>query len=245
MTDDSSLSPALAQALAAALASTPSRILPLSVEGRHYWLKRPEVHRTLIRRLQKGDPARALAADRAGLKRMAALGLPAPRVLAEGPDFVLTEDVGLPVATLLRDPGATDAERHAALGDAARALARLHHRGIAHGRPKIRDICWQRDRGATLIDFELFNPAADRAALVRDAVLFLHSILQQQRDRDAFFDTAAQAYRAEAPEGIWEKMQRRVDRVRWIAPLARLVLWLQPKAHEVRAALQLRRALRE
>lgn len=245
MTDDSSLSPALAQALAAALASTPSRILPLSVEGRHYWLKRPEVHRTLIRRLQKGDPARALAADRAGLKRMAKQGLPAPRVLAEGPDFVLTEDVGPPVATLLRDPGTTDAERHAALGDAARALARLHHQGIAHGRPKIRDICWQRDRGATLIDFELFNPAADRAALVRDAVLFLHSILQQQRDRDAFFDTAAQAYRAEAPDGIWEKMQRRVDRVRWIAPLARLVLWLQPKAHEVRAALQLPKALRQ
>jgi len=164
-------------------------------------------------------------------------------VLAEGPDFVLTEDVGLPVATLLRDPATSEPDRHRALAEGAQALARLHRAGLAHGRPKIRDICWQADRGAALIDFELFNPAAGPKAQARDAILFLHSVLQLQRRRDAYFDTAAEAYRAAAPAGIWEEMRRRVDRVRWVAPLARLVLRVQPAAHEVRAALLLREAL--
>ncbi|MCB1389482.1 MAG: phosphotransferase [Rhodobacteraceae bacterium] len=243
MTDDSPLLPALADALKTALSAPPTRILPLSVDGRRYWLKRPERHRSLLRRMQKGDPARAIEADRAGLRRMAALGLPAPRLLASGADFLLTEDVGAPVATLLRDPSATEADRHAALADGARALAALHQAGVAHGRPKIRDVCWAPDRGAAFIDFEEFREPADTAALARDAMVYLHSVLQLRRQRDALFDTAAEAYRAAAPAGVWEAMRIRVARIRWIAPLARLVLWVQPKAHEVRAALLLHAAL--
>ena len=242
MTDDSRLSPALAAALQAALAFPASPLVPLSADGRRYWLKRTAPHRN---RRQKGAPAQALAADRAGLARMADLGLSAPNVLAEGPDYLLTDDPGLPLLTLLRDPGLTEDDRLAALADGARALAALHRAGLAHGRPEIRNICWQEGQGAALVDFDRFDPAAGRQAQARDALMFLQSVLRLRRQRDAFFDTGAAAYRAAAPQDLWNLMRTRAARGRWCLPLARLALRLHPKAHDLRAALQLRTALRD
>lgn len=246
MTDDSPLSPALAAALAAARAMPASRLMPLGVEGRRYWLKRPARPRSRLRRLLAGDPAaRALAADRAGLARMAALGLPAPQVLAEGPDFVLTDDAGLPLITLLRDPDTAEDARLAALAEGARALAALHRAGAAHGAPTIRALCWRPGRGAALIDFEAFVAEAGPPAQARDARLFLTSVLRLRRHRDGFFDIAAQAYREAAPPAVWGLMHRRARRLRWSVPLARLALRVAPKAHGLRAALSLRAALTE
>ncbi|MCB1397830.1 MAG: phosphotransferase [Rhodobacter sp.] len=243
MPADSPLSPALDAALTAALALPVQRVLALDVEGRRYWLKRPERHKSWIRRLQKGDPARALAADREGLQALAARDLPAPRIAAAGEDFLLIEDAGRPVSRIIRDQNLPEAERHRVLIAAAEALAKLHRAGVVHGRPKIRDICWNAGRGATLIDFEAFRDGAADDALGRDAMVFLHSVLQVRRGRDAFYDTAAAAYRAAAPERAWPAMCRRVKRFRWLMLPARLALAVKPKAPELRGAVILYRIL--
>lgn len=90
----SPLSPALAAVLADALARPAQRVAPLDVQGRRYWLKRPERHKSWVRRLQKGDPARALEAEREGLHALSGLDLPVLRIAAEGADFLLLEDAG-------------------------------------------------------------------------------------------------------------------------------------------------------
>lgn len=243
MTDDSALSPALAAALQAALAFPASRVMPLRVDGQRYWLQRPARHGGFLRRLRQGDPVRALAVERAGLALMAERGLPAPRVLAEGPEFLLIEDPGPPLLTLLRDPDTRDDDRLAALADGARALAVLHRAGIAHGRPDIRNICWQKGRGAALVAFDRFDPRAGRRTQARDARIFLHSVLRLRRQRDEAYDAAAAAYRAAASPEVWEMMRKRARRGRWSLPLTRLALRLRPKAHDLRAALHLREAL--
>lgn len=245
MTDDSALSPALAAALQAALAFPASRVMPLRVDGQRYWLKRPARHGGLLRRWRQGDPMRALAAERAGLALMTERGLPAPRVVAEGPEFLLVEDPGPPLLTLLRDPDTSDDDRLAALAEGARALAALHRAGIAHGRPEIRNICWQKGRGAALVEFDRLDPTASPRARARDARQFLLSVLRLRRQRDEAYDAAADAYRAAAPPEVWEMMRKSARRGRLCLPLARLALRLRPKAHDLRAALHLREALRD
>ncbi|MFN4100390.1 MAG: lipopolysaccharide kinase InaA family protein [Pararhodobacter sp.] len=236
----SPLASSLAETLRNALAQPPSRILPLSVEGQVYWLKRVEAHRNPLHRLQKGNAGRALAADRAGLAEMARRGLPAPKVLAEGPDFLLTEDVGRPAATWLRDPSVSDDTRHTILSDAARALARLHRAGLCHGRPYLKDICWTPEGGAVFIDFETFSADSGDRAIGRDLLLFLQSVLVVRRARDGFLDTAIDAYRAEAPAQAWEAARNRLHGLRWLMPLAQGVLKVRPRSKEIRAAVELR-----
>jgi len=233
-------SPPLAETLRTALAQPPSRIQPLTVAGRLYWLKRVELHRNPLHRLQKGNADRALSADRAGLAEMARRGLPAPRVLAEGPDFVLTEDVGRPIATLLRDPAVPDVTRQIILQDAARALARLHREGVCHGRPYLKDICWTPENGAAFIDFETFSTEGGDKAVGRDLLLFLQSVLVVRRERDAFLDIAIDAYLADGPAQAWAAARARLKGLLWLMPLAQLVLKFRPRSSEIRAAVQLR-----
>jgi len=85
--------------------------------------------------------------------------------------------------------------------------------------------------------FEAFRDGADDDALGRDAMVFLHSVLQVRRGHDAFYDTAAAAYRAAAPERVWPAMRRRVKRLGWLMLPARLALLIKPKAPELRGAV--------
>jgi hypothetical protein len=74
----------LDEALARALAEPPQRVRALVLpDGRRFWLKRVEQLSGRLR-LQKGDPARAFAAEREGLRVLAAAGLPVAGVVAEG-----------------------------------------------------------------------------------------------------------------------------------------------------------------
>lgn len=238
------LPPGLDEALRAALTAEPLRILAIDCGGARYWLKRPETYAHWYRRVQKGDPRRALEADRRGLEAMAARGLPAPRLLAAGPDYLLLEDGGRPVSALLRDPEVPAETRVRAIRDAARALAAVHRTGLSHGRPKARDILWTPDRGAVLTDFETFRENAGAARIGRDVVVFLHSVLDVRRGRDGCFDAAATSYRAAAPDSAWQAAKRTLRRTAWLLPLARLVLLLSPGTTELQAMLELSETMR-
>ncbi len=86
--------PQLAAALSAALAAPPARVRVLVLpDGRRFWLKRVERLSGRLR-LQKGDPAKAFAAEREGLLALAVAGLPVAGVVAEGSDWVLMPDAG-------------------------------------------------------------------------------------------------------------------------------------------------------
>jgi tRNA A-37 threonylcarbamoyl transferase component Bud32 len=227
----------LARALQRVLDGPASRVQPLDWGGARYWVKRPEAPRSLRWRLQKGDPVRAFRAERAGIEHLARLGAPVPRLVAAGPGFLLIEDAGPTLEAVLSDPATHgDAAQKAAVA-AGRALGRMHAGGLAHGRPYLRDICWD---GAQIrmIDFETFSSRTSAARQGRDAVLFLASLLSAPGGR-AVFGATVRAWRAEAPASADRAAARWVAALRVAAPLARALARVRGKQSEIAGYLAL------
>lgn len=196
----------LAAALRQALAGPFIRVQPVTLgDGRRVWLKR--VERPGLRlRLQKGDPARALAAERRALQQLAHAGLPVPRVVAEGPDWFAIADAGPMLRLVTVAPGIAPAERRAAFVAAGRALALLHRAGFAHGRPAPRDICWD-GRTARFIDLERTRPAAPGGwRQASDLAILAQSWFTAWPEDGRWFAALMEGYGAGAADGTADGM---------------------------------------
>ncbi len=211
------------------------RVRPLLLpDGRRFWVKR--VERLSARmRVQKGDPARAFAAEREGLRVLAAHGVPVPEVVAEGPDYLVLPDAGPTLVRLAKDESLPEAERLAAFRAAGGALARLHWAGLAHGRPAVRDICWD-GAVARFIDLERFSPVhrgGTRQAL--DVLILAQSAFAAWPDDPRWIIAARDGYAAGAPEGAMARVNRLARRLAPLGWLARGLSRLRPGSREVRA----------
>ncbi len=224
----------LRRVLAGALAEPPERVRRVAAGAQAVWLKRAE-QLSLRWRLQKGDGRRAFEADRAGLHDLAALGLPVAPIVAEGEDFFATADVGRPLSGLLADPAQAGPGRIAGFTAAGAALAALHRAGVAHGRPSVRDICWDGGQ-ARFIDLERYRPGrAGRGRMALDVLILLHSMLAISRAPGPELAAALAGWRAGAPAGLAEVLEQRVRRLGWLGWLARQVLRWKPTSREVAA----------
>lgn len=218
-----------------ALSEPPVRVRRLSlVDGRVFWLKRVERLQGRLR-LQKGDPAEAFEAERAGLKALDAAGLPVAGVAAEGPDWVLLPDAGAVLPEVVASPARGEAEKLRAFAEAGRALARLHWAGMAHGRPAVRDVCWD-GQEARFIDLERFRRTR-RAGFwqAADVVMFAQTAFTLWPEDARWLDAALGAYAVSAPEGAMAAVRRLV---RWLAPVGWLAAGLsriRPGSRELRA----------
>jgi tRNA A-37 threonylcarbamoyl transferase component Bud32 len=212
------------------------RVRRLKIEGRTYWLKRPEQPKSLRWRLQKGNPRRAFDSDLAGLRFLAERRVPAPALVHVDADWFVTGDAGRPLDELLRT--STDSEGAALAAAAARTLAKLHHAGARHGRPKLRDICWD-GRTARLIDLERFRENASARAMGLDWVILLHSLLETMPAGGTAFASAVKTMRAEAPPPVTTAATLLVRRLSRVAPLLRGAERIWPKNREIAAASRL------
>lgn len=225
----------LAAALSAALAEPPQRVRALVLpDGRRFWLKRVERLSGRLR-LQKGDPARAFAAEREGLRVLAAAGLPVPVVAAEGPGWVLMPDAGPVLPEVVVDPAVGEVEGLRAFAEAGRALGRLHWAGMAHGRPAVRDVCWD-GLEARFIDLERFR-RAKRAGFwqAADVVMFAQTAFTSWPQDGRWLDAALGAYAVSAPEGSMDAIRRLAW---WLVPVGWLAAgfsMLRPGSRELRA----------
>ncbi len=241
---DAGAQAALATALRQALAAPFARVQPVALaDGRRVWLKR--VERPGLRlRLQKGDPARALKAERRALQQLAQAGMPVPRVVAEGPDWFAITDAGPMLRQVVEAREIALAERRAAFVAAGRALAQLHRGGFAHGRPAPRDICWDGNK-ALFIDLERTRPAVPggwRQAL--DLVILAQSCFAVWPADDRWFAAMLEGYRPGAPERAMARVARLA---RWLTPLgwlARRLSSLRPASRELAAVAPALAALR-
>lgn len=227
--------PELDQALTTALAEPPQRVRAVVLpDGRRFWLKRVERLSGRLR-LQKGDPARAFAAEREGLRAVAAAGVPVAEVTAEGPDWVLMPDAGPTLPTVVRQSDVDEAGRLRAFAAAGRALGRLHWAGMAHGRPAVRDVCWD-GREARFIDLERFRRAR-RAGFwqAADVVMFAQTAFTAWPGDPRWLDAALAAYAVSAPEGAMDSVRRLAG---WLAPVGWLATGLsalRPGSRELQA----------
>jgi tRNA A-37 threonylcarbamoyl transferase component Bud32 len=221
--------------LQAALEEPFQRIRKLDLpDGRRFWLKRVE-RLTGLMRAQKGDPVRAFAAERAGLHALARAGLPVAGVAAEGPDCMLMPDAGLVLPEVAADPARSEAEKLRAFAAAGRALGRLHWAGLVHGRPAVRDICWDGTE-ARFIDLERFRPGArEGLRQAADIVIFAQTAFTQWPGDPRWLNAALAAYAMNAPVGAMDRVRRLAL---WLAPLGWLgsgLAWLRPQSRELRA----------
>lgn len=223
--------------LAAALSVPGWRVRAVDVPSGKVWIKR--VERLGLRlRLQKGDPRRGLEAERVALKFLCAEGLPVVPLIAEGPDWIAVPDAGVNLKHLLRDASVGVDERQRALTAAARAVARLHARGFAHGRLVLRDICWD-GAAARLIDLERFaGGKATRRQQAVDVLCLVQSwftaVEVPGQDLEDFLAT----YRAAAgPAGaaVLARTGVLARRAAWIGWVARILSRLRPGSRETAA----------
>ena len=227
--------PDLQAHVAAALAEPFRRVRPVVLpDGRRFWLKRVERLSGRLR-WQKGDPARAFATERAGLRALAEAGVPVAGIVAEGPDWLLMPDAGPILTELVADQGRPEAETLRAFAEAGRALGLVHWAGLAHGRPAVRDICWDGVQ-ARFIDLERFR-AARRGGLVQaaDVVMFAQTAFTQWPEDGRWLEAALAAYAVNAPPGAMARVARLAC---WLAPLgwlARGLALVRPRSREIRA----------
>ena len=227
--------PDLESRLKAALAEPVQRVRRLDLpDGRRFWLKRVERLAGRLR-MQKGDPARAFAAEREGLRSLAGAGLPVAGVAAEGPDWVLMPDAGPVLPEVVGDAARSEAEKLAAFAQAGRALGLLHWAGMVHGRPAVRDICWD-GTAARFIDLERFRPGRRGGVWqAADVVMFAQTAFTLWPEDPRWLEAALGAYAESAPEGAMARVRRLVW---WLAPvgwLAAALVRLKPGSRELRA----------
>ncbi|WP_108484676.1 hypothetical protein [Oceaniglobus ichthyenteri] len=211
MTDDDSLT----QRIATALATNPQRVQRLDHAGQTIWIKRRETPGLLLR-LQKGNPDAAFKAERHALHEWHRMRAPAPKILAEGTDFLALADSGRPLNALLSDPQITTADRIEAFHAAGRALAALHARQISHGRPSLKDICWDGQK-ITFLDLERYAARRNTPqGHAMDLVMFVFNALVVGRGMTPELNAAIQTYRANDPDNIWGLARAWCHKMRWI-----------------------------
>ena len=221
--------------LALALREPIVRIKPfLGPNGERLWLKRIEAL-SLRLRLQKGDGQRAFQNEVNALHVLRSAGLPVPEILAEGPDHFVVSDVGPTLAHLMRSSATPFDKRAAAFRAAGNAIGRLHSAGFVHGRPAIRDICWDGDE-ARFIDLEQFSEQQKSArSQAMDVLIFTQTYMTEMGASGPCLDAAMNAYRAAAPVGAMQNVRKLALWFSPLVPLTAPVRWLRPSAKEFKA----------
>jgi tRNA A-37 threonylcarbamoyl transferase component Bud32 len=166
---------------------------------------------------------------------LAAAGLPVAEVVAEGPGWMLMPDAGPVLSQIVADAGRNEAEKLRACAEAGRALARLHGAGVAHGRPAVRDVCWD-GQVARFIDLERFRRAS-RAGFwqAADVVMFAQTAFTSWPEDARWLEAALGAYAVSAPEGAVVAVRRLAWGLAPVGWLAAGLSALRPGSRELRA----------
>lgn len=221
-------------ALSNALAQPAIRVRPLLAgNGEKAWLKRVEYPKGLMR-LQKGDGPKAFASERDALMALRGRNLPVVEPLAAGSDYLLLPDMGPTLSMLMEDETISRVERLRAFTAAGRALAELHQAGLAHGRPALRDLCWDGSQ-VRMIDVERFRDQPRSAcALAMDMVIFVHTWFARVKGqtKGPELDAAWDSYFADAPADVRPQMLRLVRMLQPARWFARAILSFKPRARD-------------
>lgn len=199
-----------------------SRTIRLRAPEGVYWLKQKEPF-NFFRCLQKGNPERAFERERIAYHVLGNIGLPIPPLAGEGENWFVVPDTGPTLSQMLWDGEGTQDERITAFKAAGSALAQWHTAGFSHGRPAIRDICWDGER-TTFIDLENYrNRFNKRSGHARDLIIFVHSGLTIGGGPNAETDHAIQSYRDADQKGVWQEARRLCKRLRIVNFLTRKI----------------------
>lgn len=193
----------------------------MTVGGRVFYVKMAEEHRGIRWRLQKGNPQTAFARETALLQAFAARGAPVPDILAQDEQRIVLGDHGMPVHQIIADT----LDCINVLQATGKALANLHAFGLAHGRPSLRDLCWDGTK-ITFLDLEAgASLSAQPKQKARDLFLLLHSAMTWCPTSSEPVATIAQAYHEHGEIEVQQHLSWLARRFFWLDLLASPVIW--------------------
>ena len=219
------------------------RLTKFNLDGAVYYSKSPERHRKLRHRLQKGDPVAAFRREIFLLDAFFARGASVPEIVARDDQRIILPDQGIPVHQLHYDGAASDT----VLAKVGAALAGLHVMNLTHGRPSLRDICWDGER-ITFLDLEAgARLQAGPKHKARDLFLLLHSAMVIDSDAPKLATQLLDAYLVHGERPVWcatRSLARRLSWVDWLAlPFAQWVQRRGKARNEFRAIRQTRQLI--
>lgn len=205
------------------------RIERVEIDGRAGWLKRPE-KLGLSLRLRKGDPQEGFKRELQTYRDLQGRDLPIPELLDDGDDFFVVADAGPNLNRIFRDTSDTPEVFHNALAKAARALARLHEQTYCHGRPALKDICWD-GTSITFIDLDRARPGDPKGkGYALDVLIFFFSAISVTDGVRTEVIHARDAYKQADAAGNWQRAVRLARRLRYLAwALTPITMFLQSK----------------
>lgn len=217
------------------VAKTKRRVSRIEYEGRIIWIKQQE-KLSLRMRLQKGDAKGAFVAERAAMRLLHDVGVPVPAIVAEGPDYFATVDSGLSLKQLLRGATGRRTGHSQAFEAAGKQLALMHAKNLSHGRPSIKDICWQNGR-ITFLDFERFHAKRNTPkGHMQDLVMAVFSTYAVTGADCPEVEALIKGYRSHDPDDIWQAAVRWCGKMRWVDYLTKPIQWRGAgKAREFKA----------
>ena len=192
------------------------RVARLNVEGKAYFVKRPERRESLKYWITKGHPLRAFKREVALLKAFGTRNAPVATIVAEAPECIITADHGPTVLALLKQR-AVGPEIFSCLGQ---HLWGLHKLGLTHGRPVLRDLCWD-ERHLTFLDLEAGAKLnATPRDFARDVLILLHSILVSKNTTAEDGLIFLRSYFSLADEQVISATRQRAEKLWWLEMLA-------------------------
>lgn len=216
-------------------AATNHRVSKIEYDGRTIWVKKQE-KLSLRMRLQKGDAQDAFIAERDAMHRLYQAGVPVPAIVAEGPDYFATPDCGPSLKNLLQGMLGSATGHTQAFEAAGKQLALMHAKHLSHGRPSIKDICWQ-DGRITFLDFERFHSKRNTPkGHMQDLVMMVFSTYAVTGRDCPEIEALIKGYRTHDPADIWQAAVRWCGKMRWIDYLTKPIQWRRAgKAVEFKA----------
>ncbi len=132
-------------------------------------------------------------------------GIRVPKVIARSDQSITMEDMGIALPVHLRSIPNDQRERIRLVKLAAQGLANIHQKGLAHGRPHLKDIVWSSEEQAIcFLDLEenVMDLMPMDKAQARDLWLFMGSVARYLTYDIDILTSIYEAYRKEAPDNI-------------------------------------------
>ncbi|WP_424402839.1 protein kinase family protein [Pasteurella sp. PK-2025] len=189
------------------------RIHHFEYHGQYFWIKQPEVL-SLGWRLLKPYPEQAFQNEMKTLKSFAQLAAPVPKLLISRPDFFVLEDAGPTLADWMENPSISLQKKQQILSEGVKALVALHHQGLAHGRPAIRDMAWN---GEQIRFIDLENHMENQPTKqIQDVMIFMHSLCRSKVISDQEVKRVIAELAQQSAPNIWQQVIVQLRKYRFI-----------------------------
>lgn len=194
------------------------RVIEMILDGQKVWVKRKQPLENW-RDYYKVLVTPGLKREIKALQLLNLQQLPVPKLVVTGDDFFASEDSGHALPRYLDENNLDLAQRKLIFYKAGYALAQMHQQGFAHGRPALRDICWDEHK-ITFIDFEMHSGKPSSTwDQNKDLLIFLHGLYYTLADGAPEADAAIQGYIDNQGYTRFTKLQSKVAHFAWVLPL--------------------------